>query len=55
MATALGPGILRIEARIRRVGEQECISRMSYPIILEEIQPPPGIVATDPAQPLPGD
>lgn len=33
-----GPGVLRLEARIRRFGEDVWLNRMSYPIILEEVQ-----------------
>lgn len=36
-----GPGILRIEARLRRVGDEAWLARMNYPILLEELLPPP--------------
>jgi hypothetical protein len=35
-----GSGILRLEARIRKAGEESWINRMSYPIIVEETNPP---------------
>ena len=49
-----GPGILRIEARIRRIGEETWLNRMSYPIVLEEFQPGlSGEAAAPPHPPTP--
>src|SRR5260370_30571750 len=45
------PGVMRIEGRIRRVGDQDWAASQSYFIILREVPPPPA--DSPPAQALP--
>ena len=53
IAQCFGPGILWLEARIRRVGEEAWINRMEYPIVLEDITPSEPAAAQQPEQTTP--
>ena len=40
LAQFWGPGVLKFEARIRRVGEEQWLNAQTFPIILEEVALP---------------
>jgi hypothetical protein len=37
-----GSGVLQIEARVRRAGEEKVLGTIKYPILIEEVPLPPG-------------
>lgn len=53
LAHFFGPGVLRIEARIRRTGQPEILNTMTFRIILQEAPTPLAQVESSPASALP--